>query len=111
MTPIQFILIIGLIIMISVFVRGFRKSMFLKPLLVFISAFGIYLVIFPNTAMEIADFLGVDEAADLMSYLFMVIMSIIAGYLASKIKQLHNMVTRLYREQSIQEAKKYGNAK
>jgi len=111
MTPIQFILITGLIIMISVFVRGFKKSRFLKPLLVMITIFGIYLVVFPKTAMVIADLLGVDEAADLMSYLFMVIMSIVAGYLASKVKQLHNMVTRLYREQSIQEAKKYGNAK
>jgi hypothetical protein len=111
MTPIQFILIAGLIILISVFVRGFNRSRFLKPLLVLVSVFGIYLVIFPNTAMMIANNLGVDEAADLMSYIFMIIMSIVAGYLASKVKQIHNMVTKLYREKSIEEAKKYGDTK
>ena len=97
--------------MITVFARGFRKSRFLKPLLVLTSIFGIYLVIFPKVAMEIANWLGVDEAADLLAYLFMVIMSIVAGYLASKVKQVHNMVTTLYREKSIQEAEKYGSAK
>jgi len=111
MTPIQFILIAGLIVMISVFIRGFKRSRFLKPLLVMMSVFGIYLVIFPNTAMDIARYLGVDEAADLMSYIFMIIMSIVAGYLASKVKQVHNMVTKLYREKSIEEARKYGETK
>jgi hypothetical protein len=108
MKPIQAILIFLLIIMVSVFIRGFRKSMYLKPIMIIISLFGMYLIISPKTADKISYIMGVDEAADLMFYIFSIVISIIVAYMAAKIKMLHNMITRLYRENAILEAKKYG---
>jgi small membrane protein len=91
------ILLIGALLVFIIYVFLLRTLFLDRLILLFITASGILLVIYPNLATWIANLFGIGRGADLLLYLFVVLGLFFAVTITSEIKRLQRQVTELVR--------------
>jgi small membrane protein len=91
------ILLIGALLIFIIYVFLLRTLFLDRLILLFITASGILLVIYPDLATWIANLFGIGRGADLLLYLFVVLGLFFAVTITSEIKRLQRQVTELVR--------------
>lgn len=91
------ILLIGALLVFIIYVFLLRTLFLDRLILLFITASGILLVIYPDLATWIANLFGIGRGADLLLYLFVVLGLFFAVTITSEIKRLQRQVTELVR--------------
>ncbi len=94
MTPIQFILLAGLLTIGWLYYRLLRHRPLWRIIIVAVFLVGGYFVLFPDSTTVIAQALGVDRGADLFSYI-----GILLGY--AGIGWVYHTVKRIERRQEL----------
>lgn len=108
MNVIQIILIMGLVGLGLLVTARLQTSFVMKPLMVLFTVVGIYFVLYPDRTTQIAHWLGVDRGADLMFYLFMLLVSFLLTHLYARQRELKAQLTQLYREDALRRAEQLG---
>jgi small membrane protein len=98
---IQFIITASLLFVIIYAYRERRNTRFISEVMISISLTGVALVWFPELATSIASKVGVGRGADLILYLFIVVMFAIAFVIHLRLRALDRTVTVLAREIAI----------
>lgn len=106
MTPIQIILILALLILLKLNSASFKNKIFNKVAFIILFNAGILVVIFPETTNWMANLVGVERGADLLTYLLVLIFYASFYYLYSKMDKLNIQQTKIIRELAIRSAKK-----
>jgi small membrane protein len=101
---IQVFLISGLALCLVYALLQRRKSRLVSSSLATVSLAGIYLVLDPDRANELAHLAGVGRGADLVLYCWVVISLVVSVNLQFKIMALRENVTELARALALQEA-------
>jgi small membrane protein len=95
------ILLIGALLIFIIYVFLLRTLFLDRLILLFITASGILLVIYPDLATLIANLFGIGRGTDLLLYLFVVLGLFFAVTITSEIKRLQRQVTELIRYTAI----------
>ena len=95
---IQWILVVWLLLCLFYAFLQRGKSKFVSYAIAGTSIVGIYFVLLPTHANELAQWMGVGRGADLVFYCWIVISLIVSMNLHFKILNLQEMVTELTRE-------------
>ncbi len=106
MTPIQFILLSGLLFTALYFYVRFRNRVADVLLLLVFFATATVFILFPDWSNIVAHKLGVGRGADLVFYLCIVLFVFVVLKLYSRIRKLEQLLTELIREKTIEEAEK-----
>ena len=101
---IQVVLISGLALCLVYAFLQRRKSRLVSGMLAIVSLAGIYLVVDPDRASELAHLVGVGRGADLIVYCWVVISLMVSVNLQFKIMALRGDITELARALALQEA-------
>lgn len=109
MTLIQIILCIGLLIATVLCLAALKNRLIAR--LFFLGQFvlGIILVIFPELANKLANFLGVGRGADLILYLLVIYVYVGSILILGKFRSLENTITELARKTAIENSEKNPN--
>jgi hypothetical protein len=108
-SPIQFILIIPLALIILLLVVKLRNRTFHRLAFIAIVLLGIVFVIYPNLTNSIAALLGVGRGTDLILY-FCIVAGILAMlFLYGKQRKIQETQTEIIRSVAIAMAKKISN--
>ena|ERR1022692_4139241 len=106
---IQVILILGLLFCLIYAFLQRQKSRLVSMLITLVGLAGIYFVLIPERATELAHLVGIGRGADLVLYCWLVISLIISLNLQFKIFWLQGLITDLAREISLQAATRPAN--
>jgi hypothetical protein len=97
MKPIQFILILFMLIIAGAYFLRLRKKTYDRLIVIFFIVAGIILVMVPDLSAEIARLVGVGRGVDLVLYLGLLGLSFVCLLLYSKIRELEATLTDLVR--------------
>lgn len=101
---IQAILTLGLLLCLVYAFLQRQKSRLISLGISIVSVPGIYFVLFPENANQLAHLVGVGRGADLILYCWLVISLIVSLNLQLKILQLQGLITDLAREMTLRYA-------
>ncbi len=104
MRPVQFILIVLLLIVIYIYFSRLRSGMLDRLIVLLFAAVGIVMTVFPDLTTRIANFVGVGRGVDLFFYLTILGLSFMCLLLYSKIRDLESTITDLTRAVAIKKA-------
>jgi small membrane protein len=104
MKPIQFILVLFMLIIAGAYFLRLRKKTYDRLIVIFFIVAGIILVMVPDLSAEIARLVGVGRGVDLVLYLGLLGLSFVCLLLYSKIRELEATLTDLVRLIAIAEA-------
>ncbi len=101
---IQLLLLAG-ILLLAVYAYKKLRSSYLDAILILIFfGTGIFFVIFPDTTMSIAHWMGVGRGVDMLFYLSFLFFTFLIIKLYAKLRKLEEQVTSLVRKESIENA-------
>jgi small membrane protein len=104
MKPIQYILVSLLCASFVCYFRAFRSKLFDRMIVLSVFACGTYLILFPDSASLVANYLGVNRGADLVNYLALVMFGYLWLILYTKMRNLERQHTELVRALAIDNA-------
>jgi small membrane protein len=104
MKPIQFILVLFMLIIAGAYFFRLRKKTYDRLIVIFFIVAGVILVMVPDLSAEIARLVGVGRGVDLVLYLGLLGISFVCLLLYSKIRELEATLTDLVRSIAITEA-------
>lgn len=104
MRPVQFILIVLVILVIVLYFSRLRSGLLDRVVVVLFAALGITMAAVPDLTMKMAHAVGVGRGADLFMYLSLVGFGFFGLVLYSKLRDLEASITHLARNVAIQTA-------
>jgi hypothetical protein len=104
MRPVQFILIVLLLIVIYVYFSRLRSGLLDRLTVLLFAAVGIVMTVAPDFTTRIANFVGVGRGVDLFFYLTILGLAFMCLLLYSKIRDLESTITDLTRVVAIKKA-------
>lgn len=108
---IKFILTTCLLVLAIIYFRSIRTKLFDRLIVVGILVIGCVMVVYPMLTVEIANFLGVGRGTDLILYFAVLSFSYISVMLFIKIRDLEWRLTKLARNESLEQAVRSKNNK
>ncbi len=105
MRPIQFILILGLLASLLIYLYAFRSTLRDRILVLGFLFSGLLAVLFPDLTSTIAEFLGVGRGSDLVMYFFFVAAVFFAMLFYSKLSRIEHRQTEIIRFLAISTAR------
>ena len=103
MTPIQFILITGVIMLLVYYLMLMRSAIAELVFLIVLSGISVFFILFPNKTNVIANKLGVGRGADLLFYVCILLFLFFVLKLFSRIRRLEKKLTEIIRKDAIDE--------
>ncbi len=104
MSLIQILLVLGIIVISAYMYIRLRSTLFDVLLIILFLMTGIFLVLFPDTSTEIANFVGVSRGADLLFYFSILFLFFLVLKLYSRLRRIEQKFTELVRKKSLDEA-------
>jgi hypothetical protein len=104
MRPVQFILIVLLLIVIYVYFSRLRSGLLDRLAVLLFAAVGIVMTVVPDLTTRIANLIGVGRGVDLFFYLSILGLAFMCLLLYSKIRDLESTITDLTRAVAIKKA-------
>jgi len=105
MRPVQFILIVLLLLVSYVYFSRFRSGLRDRVLILFIALLGIVMTVVPDFTTTVANLIGVGRGVDLLFYMAILGLSFMCLLLYSKIRDLEASITTLTRALAIKKAR------
>lgn len=105
MRPVQFILIIMLIMVVFLYFNRLRSGILDRVLVVAFAVAGMVMAALPDLTMKMAAVVGVGRGADLFMYLALIGFGFFGLVLYSKIRSLEGTITDLARIMAIRDAR------
>jgi small membrane protein len=102
MTKFQVLLVTSLLFLLVSYFRRFRRPALDKIFICLMVVTGIFFVLYPEMANQLAHFLGIGRGADLIFYLAMLGFGYLVMVLYSKIKKLEEQLAAIVRKQSLE---------
>jgi small membrane protein len=110
MKAIQFILIIGLILLGYFTHKRLPQYKAVRYFIYLVLAAGIFVVLQPDTTTDLAHLVGVGRGTDLLLYIYMVTNTFIILLLYTKLRKVREQINILVQDQAILKAKKLGTS-
>ncbi|UCG52130.1 MAG: DUF2304 domain-containing protein [Candidatus Latescibacterota bacterium] len=97
MRPVQFILIVLLLLLTYVYFSRLRSGLLDRVIVLVFAAIGIVMTVIPDFTTTVANFIGVGRGVDLFFYLAILGLAFMCLLLYSKIRDLEASITDLTR--------------
>lgn len=104
MRPIQFILILLLVMVVVTYFRRLRSRLLDRVIAVLFGLVGVVMAVMPDWTNTLAQLVGVGRGADLLTYLGLVGLIFLCLLLYSKLRDLESSLTDLVRAIAIEQA-------
>lgn len=104
-SPIKIILLIPFCLILLFFLFKPKEKLIIRISIILMSLIAILFVTFPDFTNRLAGVVDVGRGADLVIYLFMVLVFFALVYMYSKMRAMHNTLTDIIREISIRNSK------
>lgn len=105
MRPVQFILMLLVIMMLALYFSRLRSGVLDRVVVLMFGLLGIFMVAVPDATTKVANFVGVGRGADLFIYLALLGIGFACLLLYSKLRELEASVTDLTRAVAIERAR------
>ena len=110
MRPVQFILIVILLLVTFVYFNRLRSGLFDRLIILCLAGLGIVMTVVPDFTTTIANLVGVGRGVDLFFYLAILGLAFMCLLLYSKLRDLEASITTLTRALAIKKAHAPGDA-
>ena len=104
MRPVQFILIVLLMLVTLLYFSRLRSGLLDRLIVLFFAAFGIVMTVIPDFTTKVANRVGVGRGVDLFFYLSILGLAFMCLLLYSKLRDIESSITTLTRAVAIKKA-------
>lgn len=104
MRPVQFILVVLLLVVMYVYFNRLRSGLLDRLIVLAFAGLGIVMTVLPDLTTGLANLVGVGRGADLFFYLAIVGLGFMCLLLYSRIRDLESSITELTRAVAVKKA-------